>query len=114
VQNFIIYVAVLTLLFACRNSTANISRNIDSILSERVERLEDKASFIVSIPRLTIQERKDLMHLFIDKYDSLNKDELQTIIAAENGRTDLDFNAILLPEVNEDWRRFKYNYIHEN
>jgi uncharacterized protein UPF0158 len=82
-----------------------------AILSERIDRLEDKASFIVSIPRLTIQERKELMLLFIDKYDSLNKDELQTIIAAENGRTNLDFNAILLPEVNEDWRKFKYNYI---
>jgi hypothetical protein len=80
-------------------------------LFERIERIEDNSTFLISIPSLTVQERKEMMYLFVETHNSLDKNELQIIVESENGRTNLDFNQKLVPEINEDWYRFKYDYI---
>ena len=59
-------------------------------LSERIERLEEKSDLLLSIPGLTVHERKEMMYPFIDNHEPVNKIGLQTIADAENGRSNLD------------------------
>ncbi|MHA4808901.1 UPF0158 family protein [Flavitalea flava] len=80
-------------------------------LSERIDRQEDNSNFILSIPRLTIEERKEVMQTFLGSHTYSNNSELLKIIDAENGRTNLDFNGMLSPEESISWQEFKYDFI---
>jgi hypothetical protein len=80
-------------------------------LSQRIDRLEDNSSFIISIPRLTIQERKEIMQLFIDKQGFSQKNEIDAAIAGQNERTAFDFVGLLPTEQIEKWQQFKFNQI---
>jgi len=82
------------------------------ILAERINRLEQKDNSILNVPRLTIDERKQMMEKFLENNDrSSNHSELQKIIDVENGRTNLDFDNLLQDESQEEWRYFKRDFI---
>lgn len=101
------------------SSTESYSENPYSsielnILTERIKRLELNDELILSIPRLTVDERKEMMQEFIANRPSLNDNvELQSVIEAENGRTNLDFNNVLLSNDQEEWEQFKSKFIEQ-
>lgn len=82
------------------------------ILTERIKRLELNDTSILTIPRLTIDERKQMMEEFLESRSHLrNSNDLQRLVDAENGRTNLDFDNLLDSEKREQWRQFKSNFI---
>jgi uncharacterized membrane protein len=83
-----------------------------AVLSARIERQEGNDPSIVVVPRLTIEERKEMMQAFLNE-QRLHDDELQSLADAENGRTNLDFNSLLSQEEREKWQAFKWDYIQD-
>lgn len=82
------------------------------ILSERIERQETGDPTIVVVPRLTLEERKEMMQGFVDE-QHLHDIELQNLVSAENGRTNLDFGGLLSVEMNEKWQAFKWDVVQD-
>ena len=83
-------------------------------LTERIERLEHNDTSILSIPRLTIEERKQMMEEFLKSCSHLqNSDDLHKLVDIENGRTNLDFDNLLESEEREQWRQFKSDFIQQ-
>ena len=83
-------------------------------LTERIKRLELNDTSILSIPRLTIDERKQMMEAYLKSHSHLlNSNDLQKLIDAENGRTNLDFSNLLASEEREQWRQFKSNFMQQ-
>jgi hypothetical protein len=83
-------------------------------LAERINRLELNDELILSIPRLTIDERIQMMQEFLENRSNLSqKTELQKVIDAENGRTNLDFNSLLQSSDYKDWKQFKREFIEQ-
>jgi hypothetical protein len=80
-------------------------------LFERMDRLEENASCIVSIPRLTVGERKEMMDGFLLAHSLPDEPRLKAIVAEENGRTALEFNRTLPADEYQQWCRFKPEYI---
>lgn len=83
-------------------------------LTERIERLELHDTLILSIPRLTIEERIQMMKEFLESRPHLkNYDELQTLVDTEKGRTNLDFGGLLQNDDREEWKQFKSDIIEQ-
>lgn len=81
-----------------------------SVLSARIERQERNDPSIIIVPRLTVEERKEMMHAFLSEqrfYDT----SLQNLANNENGRTNLDFNSLLSQEASDQWQAFKWDYV---
>jgi hypothetical protein len=84
------------------------------ILAKRIQRIEDNDAVIISIPRLTIDERRQMMQAFVgNRPDLSNKDDLQKIIEAENGRTSLNFNNLLQDNIQKEWKQFVSDFIEQ-
>lgn len=85
-----------------------------NILAERIKRLELNDKLILSIPRLTVAERKEMMQEFILNRSYLSDiSNLQKTVDSENGRTNLDFNSLLHSSAYEDWKKFKSKFIQQ-
>jgi hypothetical protein len=83
-------------------------------LTERIKRLELNDTSILSIPRLTVDERRQMMKAFLESHSHLqNSSDLQKVVDAENGRTNLDFDKLLDNDEREQWRQFKSNFIEQ-
>lgn len=83
-------------------------------LTERIKRLEFKDTSILSVPRLTVDERKKMMEDFLESHSHLqNSNDLQKLVDTENGRTNLDFDNLLDSEEREQWRQFKSDIIQQ-
>ena len=82
------------------------------ILSERIDRQETKDPSIIVVPRLTVEERKEMMQAFLNE-QHLHDTTLQNLVDAEDGRTNLDFNNSLPQEAGEKWRAFKWEYVQD-
>ena len=102
-----------------KNSKAELS-NIPysdeemALLNDRINRQESNDPSILPLPRLTIDERKQMMQSFLvtqAKFD--NTARLQEAIDIENGRTNLDFNDLLDDEAKRTWKQFKSGFIRE-
>jgi len=83
-----------------------------AVLSERVNRQESNDPSIIVVPRLTVEERKDMMQAFQNE-QHLHDTALQNLADAEDGRTNLDFNNSLSQEVSDQWQAFKWNYVQD-
>jgi hypothetical protein len=82
-----------------------------ALLSERINRQENNVPSILDLPRLTIEERKELMQKFLDQYLPYLRESLQSLVNSEDGRTSLDFNNLLPKGTEEEWQEFKRNFI---
>jgi hypothetical protein len=83
------------------------------ILKDRINRIEIKDSSVISLPRLTIQERKQIIDEFLQQNSkSFDNEIIQLLIDNETGRK--QFN---LSEINNDlkpeWKVFKATKILE-
>jgi hypothetical protein len=101
------------------NSTEQFADNSNSkaelqILRERIERVEQNHASILIIPRLTIADRKQMMHDFIAQNSDMPANEkLIQIIELENGRTSLNFDSQLPDLIFQDWEHFKHNFLRQ-
>ena len=83
-------------------------------LTERIKRLKLHDTLILSIPRLSVNERKQMMQEFLESHPHpKNNDDLQKLVDAENGRTNLDFDNLLQDDEREKWRQFKSDFIQQ-
>lgn len=83
-------------------------------LTERINRLEINDTSILSIPRLTLDERKQMMEAFLEIHSRLqNSNDLRKLVDTENGRTNLDFDKLLDSEGQEQWGQFKSDFIRQ-
>lgn len=80
------------------------------ILSERIDRQESNDPSILVVPRLTIEERKEMMQAFLDEHH-LHDTGLQNLVDTENGRTNLDFNNLLSSLLKDKWQAFKWDFV---
>ena len=112
-------VFITDLLITAPNATNNYPNNPYSkkeleILTERINRIEDNDTSILDIPRLTVDERKLMMRQFLEfKTDLTNNIDLEKIIDAENGRTNLEFDNHLKEKDQADWENFKANFVEQ-
>lgn len=81
-------------------------------LSERISRRENKDPSLVLLPRLTVEERKQMMKNFLDA-ERLDDPTIQAVVDSENGRRNLGFGSALSPDMEEKWREFKGRYVQE-
>lgn len=77
------------------------------ILKDRINRIELKDSSIISLPRLTVDERKQIIDEFLQQNKELfDNEKIQLLIDNETGR-----NQFNLTEINNDikpeWKVFK-------
>lgn len=83
-------------------------------LSERIDRLEHHDLQIVPIPRLTVDERIQMIEeFFANRPHIKNHVDLQKMVDSENGRTNLDFDNLLPNEDHEEWNQFKSSFIEQ-
>jgi hypothetical protein len=81
------------------------------LLANRIERQENDDPSIVSVPRLTIEERKEMLRDFLEKFNLLENAELLMFVEKENGRTNLDFGDLLPIDQCKVWREFKSQFV---
>lgn len=84
-----------------------------ALLCDRIDRQETGSSSILPLPRLTIEERKNMMAQFLTTYHIDKDNQLHIVIDAEDGWSDLDFNELLTTEFNEHWITFKEAYVQQ-
>lgn len=80
-------------------------------LSERIDRQERNDPSILLVPRLTVEERREMMQRFLDEVNLRHDTTLQGIAETENGRTRLDFNNKLTTDLNDKWQQFKREFV---
>ena len=74
------------------NVTTNYSKTQENSLVNRIKRIENKDSSIISIPRVTLNDRKNLMKQFVDKLsESKLIDILNQQIENQDYRAEFDF-----------------------
>jgi hypothetical protein len=98
------------------NVTTNYSKNQENSLIDRIKRIENKDSNIISIPRVTLNERKNLMQQFVDKLsDSKLIDMLNQQIENQDFRAEFDFyfgnEADELTK--QKWEEEKNNFLYQ-
>jgi hypothetical protein len=80
-----------------------------AMLSARIDRQESNDPSIIVVPRLTIEERKEMMQSFLDEHH-VHDTTIRNLVDAENGRTNLDFNKLLSAELKDQWQVFKWDF----
>ena len=98
------------------NVTTNYSKNQENSLVDRMKRIELNDPSIISIPRVSLDERKNFMQQFVD---SLSDQKLITIlnqrIQNQDYRTKFDFyfgnEADELTK--QKWEEAKSNFLHQ-
>ena len=98
------------------NVTTNYSKTQENSLIDRIKRIENKDSNIISIPRVTLNERKNLMQQFVDKLsDSKLIDMLNQQIENQDFRAEFDFyfgnEADELTK--QKWEEEKNNFLYQ-
>ena len=98
------------------NVTTNYSKTQENSLIDRIKRIENKDSNIISIPRVTLNERKYLMQQFVDKLsDSKLIDMLNQQIENQDFRAEFDFyfgnEADELTK--QKWEEEKNNFLYQ-
>ncbi len=86
------------------------SKDEIAILSARMDRQENNDPSIVIIPRLTVEERKEMLQTFLDQHLECET-RLLNVVDIENGRTNLDFDNLLPTDLKEKWQEFKWHFI---
>jgi hypothetical protein len=81
-----------------------------AVLKERMDRQERNDPSILFIPRLSIEERQEMLQQFLDA-QGIQDTTLQNIVSAENGRTNLDFDNQLTTELNGKWKQSKRAFV---
>ena len=81
------------------------------VLNDRINRIEIKESSIINLPRLTVEERKQIKDDFLrHNSNSFDNGKIQFVIDNETGRNQFD-----IPEISNDlkssWKNFKGNKI---
>lgn len=79
-------------------------------LKDRLNRQEINHPSIIQVPRLTVEERRGLLQSFLSE-NKLHSKEYQNLVEAENGRTDLKFEDLLIGEIQNKWQAFKSDYV---
>jgi hypothetical protein len=83
------------------------------LLKDRVNRVESKDSSIIYIPRLLIDERKQIIEEFLERNSqSFDNEKSQLLIDNETGRNYFDLNEIS-NELKSEWKIFKVTKILE-
>jgi hypothetical protein len=78
-------------------------------LKDRITRLDSKDSTLLWIPRLTVEERKEIMYLFLESHKYLaNYNDLEKDIAHIDGRSEFAFSSSLSDEFMVAWEELKY------
>lgn len=96
------------------NVTTNYSKTQENSLVDRIKRIENKDSSIISIPRVTLNDRMNLMRQFVDKLsDSKLIDILNQQIENQDHRAEFDFyfgnEADEL--IKQKWKKVKSNFL---
>ena len=83
------------------------------LLKDRVNRIESKDSSIIYIPRLSINERKQIIEEFLEhNSQSFDNEKCQLLIDNETGKNYFDLNEIS-NELKSEWKIFKVTKILE-
>ena len=98
------------------NVTTNHSKTQENSLVNRIKRIENKDSSIISIPRVTLNDRKNLMKQFVDKLsESKLIDILNQQIENQDYRAEFDFyfgnEADELTK--QKWEEEKNNFLYQ-
>jgi Uncharacterised protein family (UPF0158) len=84
------------------------------VLKDRINRIESKGNSILYIPRLTSEERKQIIQDFLDSnLQTFDNEKLQSIIDNETGRNYFDINIEISDDINSEWKIFKAKRISE-
>jgi len=76
-------------------------------LKDRINRIEIKDSSIICLPRMTVEERKQIIDEFLQQnLKSFDKEKIQLLIDNETGRNQFDIREIG-NEVKPEWKIFK-------
>ena len=83
------------------------------LLKDRINRIETKDSSIIYIPRLTVEERKQIIEEFLEHNSkSFDNEKFQLLIDNETGRNYFDLNEIS-NDLKSEWKIFKVTKIIE-
>lgn len=83
-----------------------------AILKERINRLEKRDPEILGIPRLSSEERKEIMHEFLS-FSGIDDLRLNEQLEQTSGRSILNWNGLLPAQLIPEWNSYKRGIIGE-
>lgn len=115
-QFFSIFVTDYFIIHEVPNITMNLPYNESelNLLRNRINRIEQKDNSLLYVPRLSVEERKQMLNDFIGSSShSLSNDEIDLMIENETGRKNFDLPTELNEELKNNWEIFKNEKIQE-
>ena len=92
-----------------KNTSSSYTSNNQNELVNRINRIENKDVYIVSIPHLTSKERKELLNQFLESIDDPREKERIQQLSLNRERTTFDkkFDIESTQEIVEGWNNYK-------
>jgi hypothetical protein len=85
-----------------------------NLLRDRINRTEQNDNSLLYVPRLNVEERKQILNEFIESSShGLSVEKIKLLVENETGRNNFELPLEFNEELKTDWKLFKYAKIQE-